>query len=86
MEPPTDTTSTGTTYALDEIQKQLLLETTTFKLFAVIEYVSAAKHFISHVQRKNGTWETYDDMSQKVKKTIQKHTMDVFMLFYKKEE
>ncbi|KAJ6639372.1 NOF-FB transposable element, partial [Pseudolycoriella hygida] len=53
---------------LSVISSEIVLGKQSFVLKGVIEYKSG--HFVAHIQRNDGKWETYDDLSYaKVKKT-----------------
>lgn len=57
-----------------------------YNLFAVIQQLP--NHFVAHVKRTNGIWQTYDDLLPKMvcSKNITTKHMDIAMLFYIKYE
>lgn len=73
-----------TTSTIDDIQQTLHIEDRVYKLFGVVEFLKANNHFIAHVKRSNGVWETYDDLQKEVSrsKNCSKKPMVVFAVFY----
>lgn len=72
--------------SISNVQDEIQMNNSTYKLYAVVEYIVEAKHFIAHVKRKNGIWQSFDDLEPKVmcNKNIEKIPMNMFSLFYLK--
>lgn len=53
----------------------------------MLEFIPGEKigHFISHVKRKNGEWETYDDKATKVTKLALGRNFVCHLIFYLKD-
>lgn len=69
---------------ISDIQHNSCIGEQTYKLFGVVEYIPDILHFIAHVERDNGIWETYDDLNSKVirSKKCLSTPMTVFGIFY----
>lgn len=70
-----------------KVQQTLYIKGDIFKLFAVVEFKSAIKHFVAHVKRANDIWETYDDLKSDVIRSRKCTTtpMAIFAVFYQKQ-
>lgn len=71
---------------IDMVQQTLHINESVYMLFAVVQFKSENEHFLAHVKRANGVWETYDDLETRVirSKNCTKRPMMIFAVFYKK--
>lgn len=68
---------------ISNVQTEITLSERSYTFFAAIEFKSAAKHFIVHVKRISGTWETYDDLFPgRSHRKFKDDTKNIFMIFY----
>lgn len=81
--------SGSTMIEINSLPKVLNLRDKTYFLFGIIEFsrlvpveISEIGHYLCHVQRKNGEWQTFDDTKKKV--SIPKTTVpiDIHALVY----
>lgn len=72
--------------SIDMVQQTLHINESVYMLFAVVQFKPAIDHFLAHVKRSNGVWETYDDLEKDVKrsKNCTKTQMMIFAVFYRK--
>lgn len=76
VEPPENHENIST---IGDIQDMILVLNKSFKLFGVIEFIPAIRHFVAFVKRKNDLWEKYDDMQHKKIPRIDKLTLQIRM-------
>lgn len=68
---------------ISAITNQIVYSGILFELRGVIEHIIAAKHFVLYVKRKDGSWQIYDDLSKKGKKTNENRVVHVAALLYR---
>lgn len=74
---------------INDVQKKLHMNENVYDLFAVVEFketISGVHHFIAHIKRADGTWETYDDLKKAAVRSRHCATtpISIFAVFYKK--
>lgn len=69
---------------ISDIKATINLDNTTFDLYSVIQFNPANRHFLAHIKRRNGLWQTFDDLKGRVQTLshITNTYMHVFMVFY----
>lgn len=69
------------------VQNEISIADQMYQLYAVIEFDIVSEHFIAHVKRRNGIWQTFDDMKGHVlcNKKTENTSMNIFILFYLKK-
>lgn len=72
---------------IDDVQEALHINEAVYNLFAVVEFKAEIRHFLAHVKRANGVWETYDDLKMDVIRSRKCTTtpMAIFAVFYNKQ-
>lgn len=71
---------------ISEIQEYIELSDAVYGLFGVIEHQFDIEHFIAHVKRENGFWQTFDDLNINTKshaanKAMQTKKISIHMIF-----
>lgn len=77
--------------AIEEVPKELPIIGEKFLLKGIIEFIAgvadgAIGHYMSHVLRGNGYWETYDDRNSNVAKPKLNTKKLLQILFYVKSD
>lgn len=73
--------------SLNDIPKQLTLNSTNFKIFACIMFIppiTGIGHYVSHIT-KNNVWEQFDDLKKEVIPSDENVKIQIHVLFYVKE-
>lgn len=53
-----------------------------FSLKSVIEFIPNQKHFIAHIKRNDGNWETFDDLSHLVTRLIKANEATIIWVIF----
>lgn len=71
-------------YEIQQLKEKICIKGELYQLFGIIQYIPQIKHFVAHIKRNNGVWQTVDDLETEVKTTkkIEEIPMHIFMLFY----
>lgn len=75
-------------YTTSQLKDKICVDGEIYNLFGLIENIPVIQHFVAHVKRNNGIWQSIDDLKNEIgtSKRINATPMYIFMLFYIKQE
>lgn len=73
---------------ISDIKATIHLDNITYDLFGVVQFNPSNDHFVAHIKRRNGSWQTFDDLKGRIQtlSNITNVKMYVFMVFYMKRD
>lgn len=74
-------------YTISQLKEKICVRGEIYNLFGLIENIPAIQHFVGHVKRNNGQWQSIDDLKTEIdtSRRITSISMYIFMLFYIQE-
>lgn len=77
----------GKKYKISQLKQEICVNGSNYTLFALVENDPIIRHFIPHVKRTDGIWQTIDDLKTEIfcSPRITSTPMFIFMLFYIKQ-
>lgn len=79
-------------YRISQLKENICVRGEVYALFGVIEKILVQEnppvhHFIAHVKRQNGVWQTVDDLKNDIiiSRQVASSSMSIFLLFYIKK-